>query len=90
MHKLEKIILECLAELIEDDRLKSLEGNISEAKVICKTVRKVVKAASEVGVIDLVHPRMVNCPANTFQSSSVAHIIGLLNLEHNLGDGSKR
>ena len=53
MHEFEKIILECLAELIKDDRLKFLEGNNPEAKVICKTVRKVVEAASEAGIIDL-------------------------------------
>ena len=53
MYKCEKIILECLAELIENDQLKSLEGSNPAAKAICKTVKKVVKAASEEGIIKL-------------------------------------
>ena len=47
MNKCEKIILECLAELIENDQLKSLEGSNPAAKVICKTVKKVVKAVEK-------------------------------------------
>lgn len=42
MQKLEKIILNCLSELVEQGHLDELEKNGKTAKIICTTVRKVV------------------------------------------------
>jgi hypothetical protein len=53
MKKLEKIILSCLADLVQSNELKSLESDNPAAKKICKTIRKVVKVASDEGIIDL-------------------------------------
>ncbi|EHI47667.1 hypothetical protein HIMB100_00012410 [SAR116 cluster alpha proteobacterium HIMB100] len=52
MQKLEKIILQCLADLEQDGHLDQLESHGGTAKLICKTVRQVVSSAKQTGVID--------------------------------------
>ena len=52
MQKLEKIILQCLADLEQDGHLDQLESHGGAAKLICKTVREVVSSAKQTGLID--------------------------------------
>ena len=52
MQKLEKIILQCLADLEQDGHLDQLESHGGAAKLICKTVRQVVSSAKQTGLID--------------------------------------
>ena len=52
MQKLEKIILQCLAEIEQDGHLDQLESHGGAAKLICKTVREVVSSAKQTGLID--------------------------------------
>ena len=52
MQKLEKIILQCLSDLEQDGHLDQLESQGGAAKLICKTVKKVVSSAKQTGLID--------------------------------------
>jgi hypothetical protein len=52
MKKLEKIILESLAQLVSSGQLSELENNSAISKTICGTIRKVVDTASQDGLLE--------------------------------------
>ena len=52
MQKLEKIILQCLVDLEEGGHLDNLESQGSAAKLICKTVKKVVSTSKQIGLVN--------------------------------------
>ena len=52
MQKLEKIILQCLADLEQGGHLDQLESHGTAAKLICKTVKQVVSSAKQTGFSD--------------------------------------
>jgi len=52
MKKLEKIILESLAQLVSSGQLSELENNSAISKAICGTIRKVVDTASQDGLLE--------------------------------------